>query len=348
LSGNAISSDAGGRAELRPVRAVHDVRPDGIDAAVLSSPEPVVLRGLVAGWPMVAAGLRSPRAVADYVLGHYSGEPVTAALGPAAIRGRVGYNDDLTGFNFDRASVPLGDFLERLLRHIDDPEPPACYVGSTMLDRWFPGFRADNDLALPDLEPVASIWIGNRIRVSAHFDVPTNIACSVAGRRRFTLFPPEQIDNLYVGPWDFTPAGQPISLVDLENPDFGKFPRFREALEAAREVTLEPGDALFLPSMWWHHVAGLDGLNVLVNYWWRTTPGFMGSPLGVLKHALMGLRGLPPDQRRAWRHIFDYYVFDQQEDATAHIPEAAQGILAPMNDTVARKVRADLLNQLNR
>jgi len=61
-----------------------------------------------------------------------------------------------------------------------------------------------------------------------------------------------------------------------------------------------------------------------------------------------GLRGLPPDQRRAWRHIFDYYVFDQQEDATAHIPEAARGILAPMNDTVARMVRADLLNQLNR
>ena len=117
---------------------------------------------------------------------------------------------------------------------------------------------------------------------------------------------------------------------------------------AAFVVTLEPGDALFLPSMWWHHVEGLDGLNMLVNYWWRSTPQFMGSPINVMKHALLGLRDMPPEQRRAWRHIFDYYVFDPSEDAVAHIPAHSRGMLSTMDDKAARRLRADLLNQLNR
>ena len=100
--------------------------------------------------------------------------------------------------------------------------------------------------------------------------------------------------------------------------------------------------------MWWHHVEGLDSLNVLVNYWWRSLPRFMGAPLAVLKHALLELRELPPEQRRAWQHIFEYYVFEPRDEAVAHIPERSRGMLAPMDDTTARRLRADLLNQLNR
>ena len=222
------------------------------------------------------------------------------------------------------------------------------YVGSTLLDRWFPGFRDENDLQLGDRMLLASLWLGNRISVSAHFDVADNIACCIAGRRRFTLFPPDQLENLYIGPWDNTPAGQPISLVDFRNPDFDRYPKFRDALASSITVTLDAGDALCIPSMWWHHVEGLDGLNVLVNYWWRTTPAYMGSPLNVLKHALLGLRGLPAEQRRAWQHIFDIYVFDQSEETNAHIPEQSRGILGEMDKAAARQLRAELLSQLNR
>ena len=66
--------------------------------------------------------------------------------------------------------------------------------------------------------------------------------------RRFTLFAPELVDRLYIGPLDLTPAGQPISLVDLAAPDLARFPRFAEALPQAQVVTLEPGDALFIPA----------------------------------------------------------------------------------------------------
>ena len=145
------------------------------------------------------------------------------------------------------------------------------YVGSTNVDNWLPGFRAENDINLHAQTPLASLWIGNQSRVAAHYDFPTNIACSVAGHRRFTLFPPEQLENLYVGPVDFTPAGQPISTVDFAQPDYAKFPRFKDALRHARVADLEPGDAILVPSMWWHHVEALESVNVLVNYWWRRT-----------------------------------------------------------------------------
>ena len=319
-----------------------------IDSAVLSSTEPVLLKGLVADWPIVRAARQSPQAAAEYIRSFYSGKPVTASFAPPEIEGRIGYNDDFTGFNFEVATVDLDSFFDRLFAHIDDSRPPASYIGSTLVDSWFPGFRRENDLDVGDDRALVSLWIGNQIRVSAHFDFPDNVACCVAGRRRFTLFPPDQLENLYVGPWDRTPAGQAISLVDLRNPDFERFPRFRDALQTAQEFELEPGDALFLPSMWWHNVEGLDGLNMLVNYWWRSTPHYMGTPFNVLKHALLALRGLRPEQREAWRQILDYYVFSPDDEATAHMPERARGILGPMDERMARQLRAELLNLLNR
>ena len=71
------------------------------------------------------------------------------------------------------------------------------------------------------------IWLGNAITTPTHLDEWNNIGCVVAGRRRFTLFPPEQIANLYIGPLDFAPTGAPMSLVSLHEPDFERFPRFR-------------------------------------------------------------------------------------------------------------------------
>ena len=195
---------------------------------------------------------------------------------------------------------------------------------------------------------LASIWIGNKCRISAHFDLPSNIACCAVGRRTFTLFPPDQVANLYPGPIDFAPGGQPISTVDFKKPDYKKFPRFKEALKNALVAELEPGDAVIVPSMWWHHVESFDDLNVLVNYWWRESPKYMGNPSAVLNHALMAMRQLPDDQKQAWKQMLDYYIFENDENSHSHIPEDALGILSPMDESNARKIRTMVLNQLNR
>jgi ribosomal protein L16 Arg81 hydroxylase len=190
--------------------------------------------------------------------------------------------------------------------------------------------------------------MGNRTIASSHYDAPNNIACCAVGRRRFTLFPPEQIFNLYPGPLEPTPGGQAVSLVDMHSPDLGKYPRFREALAAGQSAELEPGDAIFIPSMWWHHVEGLSPFNALVNYWWSSVPAYMPSPMQALYHAMWTLRDRPEREKQAWKNVFEYYVFGPSERASEHLPEAARGVLGPIDDAQARQLRAMLINKLNR
>jgi len=332
----------------KPIREVSGLRPADLGPDILASTEPLLLRGLVADWPVVQAARTSPRAAIAYLRRWYVDATVNAMLGAPEIDGRFFYNEALDGFNFQPMRVRLDAVLGELEKHLATPQPPAIYVGSTTIDGALPGFRDENDVDLGARDPLASIWIGNRTRISAHYDLPDNLACIGAGHRRFTLFPPGQQHNLYVGPIDLTPAGQPISLVDFRNPDFARFPRFAEALEHAQVAEMEPGDAIFVPSMWWHHVEALDGFNVLVNYWWRQSPDWMDTPNNALMHALMTVRDLPPAQRAAWAELFRHYVFEADADTAAHIPPAARGLLAPFDDNASRMVRAQLLKRLNR
>lgn len=316
---------------------------------ILRPNRPLVLRGLLADWPAVQAARASAPAAAAHLKSFARLDaPVVATVGPPEIDGRFFYNADLSGFNFRQEQVPLGVVLDTLLKYRDQPRPPAIYVASTTLDTFLPGFRAANDLELPGYEPLASIWIGNRTRIAAHQDVPDNVACVVAGRRRVTLFPPDQLANLYIGPLDFTPAGQAISLVDFAAPDAAKFPKFAEALRHACVAELGPGDAVLIPSMWWHHMEALEDFNVLVNYWWRQSPDYMDTPMNALMLALMTVRDLPAAQRAVWRDVFDHYVFDAGDTTIGHIPESARRALAPMDEDRARSLRARLLQRLNR
>ena len=324
--------------------------PDALSEAVLTSAAPVVLRGLVAHWPMVAAARDSMQAAVAYLrrLERPEAPPVVATVGPPEIGGRVFYNEDLSGFNFRQEQIRLRTVLDTLLKYASREAPPMIYVASTTLDTWLPGFRDENVLSWRHRDPLASIWIGNRTRIAAHQDVPDNVACVVAGRRRVTLFPPEQLRNLYVGPLDFTPAGQAISLVDVTAPDLQRFPRFAEAMRHAQVAELGPGDAVFIPSMWWHHMEGLDPFNVLVNYWWRDVPGWMDTPMNVLMYALMTLRELPPHERGIWQEVFRHYVFEADADTAGHIPEPARRVLSPLDEERARDLRARLLKRINR
>ncbi len=333
---------------MLPVAELRGVGPDALTARILESTQPLILRGLVDRWPLVRAARTSQQVADAYLRRFYQGANVVAMLGRPEIDGRFFYNEDLSGFNFFPANVRLDGVLEELEDHRNDERPPAIYVGSTAIDTCLPGFRAENDVDLQGRDALASIWIGNRTRIAAHYDLPDNLACVAAGRRRFTLFPPEQVANLYVGPLDFTPAGQAISLVDFRQPDLARFPRFAEAQKHGQVAELEAGDALFIPSTWWHHVEALDRFNVLVNYWWRQSPGYMDTPTNALMHAIMTVRDLPPAQRDAWRALFDHYVFDQNEATAAHIPPAARRVLAPLDADATRALRAQLLKRMNR
>ena len=330
------------------VKVIEGLRPDNIPDQVLRSTEPLLLKGLVNEWPMVEAANKSSRAAIDYVRDFYQDATVGIFFTGPESGGRYFYTDDVRGENYQRAMVKLDAVLDRIEENIGAPRPQYVYMGSTTVDNCLPGFRKSNDVDLHGRRALASIWLGNSTRIAAHFDVPDNLACCAAGRRSFTLFPPEQVENLYPGPLDFSPGGQVISMVDFHNPDFERYPRFRKALQTAQLAELEPGDAVFVPSMWWHHVEGKDDFNVLINYWWRQSPAFMGTPSDVLDHALLSLRDLPGEQRRAWQELFRYYVFDWDGSQAQHLPEDAQGVLGPIDENKARQLRAKLMNKLNR
>lgn len=320
---------------------------------LMEAQRPAILKGLARDWPLVRRGLESPGAAMDYIGSFYSGRPVLCFTGGPEIRGRYSYNEDVSGFNFRSERAPLGECFERIRAHMTDAHAPSFYIGSTDLGLYLPGLRAENDLALdhPMFErntPLVSIWLGNRTVALAHYDMSNNIACCLVGRRRFTLFPPEETPNLYPGPLEPTPGGQVISMVDFEAPDFDRYPRFREALAAGEVAELEPGDVLFYPAMWWHQVEALDGFNAMINYWWNTSPAFMDTPQNTLLHAILSLRDRPEVEKRAWREVFDYYIFGPAERAGAHLPEHARGNLGPMDEVKARRLRAYLLNRLNR
>ncbi len=332
----------------KPVREISGATPGALTDAILTATEPLVLRGLVASWPLVKTSLRSQREGIAYLRRFYRGEVVRALIGPPEIAGRYFYNDDISGFNFDAVNARLDAILDQVLEHLDAPCPPTFYVGSTTVDTCLPGFRDENDLDLGDRDPLVSVWTGNRSRIPAHQDLPDNLACVAAGRRRFTLFPPEQLSNLYIGPLEFTPANQPISLVDFHQPDLVKFPRFAEAMAHAQVAELLPGDAIFIPSMWWHHIEGLDSFNVLINYWWRQSPGYMDAPVNTLMHAILTLRELPPPQRLAWQEVFRHYIFEADGSEAAHIPDPARGVLGPLDLDKARSMRAAIIQKLKR
>jgi hypothetical protein len=325
-----------------------DVTPQIFREEILPGGRPVVMRGIVGEWPAVRAGRESPRALANYLRGFDTGAVADTMVAPPSIGGRFFYNDDLSGLNFERGPARIADSIERLIALLDDPAPPAVYVGAVPVPATLPGFARDNVLPLLDPACVARLWLGNRVTVQTHYDLSYNVACVIAGRRRFTLFPPEQLVNLYTGPLEFTLAGQPISMVRIESPDLDKFPRFPEAWAHAQAAELAPGDALFVPYMWWHHVDSLERFNVLVNYWWDDLPAWSGSPFEALLHGILSVRSLPPEKRAIWRAAFDHLVFQSNGDPVAHLTPRQQGIQGPQSPQLADLMRAHLVRTLSR
>ena len=333
------------------IRVIEGCRPDVLPLdELLAAGQPAVLKGIVRDWGLVRAGLESAQAAMACLRGYYNGKPVQYSYGGPEVAGRPFYNDDFTDLNCEVRRGGLDQLLDEIAVHADDAHPPTYYMASLLIDSCLPGLRAENDLdfAAHGVQAPPSIWIGNRVTASCHYDVPNNIACCTVGRRRFIVFPPEQIANLYPGPLEPTPGGQVVSVLDFANPDFERYPRFREALSAGQSAVLEPGDAIFIPSMWWHHVQGLDAFTVLVNYWWSSMPEYMPTPMHALYHALWAIRDRPEREKQAWREVFEHYVFGPPERAGEHLPAAARNVLGPMDETLARQVRAMLIGKLNR
>ena len=345
LEDHATFSDATMTASLPSMPEVHGVDRARFEAEILPGNAPVVLRGVASGWPAVAKGHASPLALAQYLATKDNGRPVDALMTRPEEGGRLFFDATMTGFNYVHSKLPVSHVLEQILRYAQFERAPAVVVQSAAIVNCMPELKRDHVLPLLDDSVEPRAWIGTATVTPAHFDESHNIAVCVAGRRRFTLLPPEQVANLYVGPLDHAPAGRPISVVDFLKPDFDRFPRFRDALAHAQVAELEPGDAIYMPPLWWHHVESLAQLNMLVNYWWEPPP----SPgLATLIYATAALRALPPAQRHAWRHLFEHYVFNAEPGDADHIPPDRRSVLLDMSPEDHVRLRKFLSERLAR
>jgi hypothetical protein len=305
-------------------------------ASLLAGGRPRVLRGLCRHWPMVNWAQESDTTFAQRLAGFDNGTPVSAlVLAPAAQT--VGYNAAMDGFNYDYFHVTVTQVLNRLADYSLQETPRSVALQSSLIASCLPRLLDTHALPLlgPEIQP--RLWMGNRVTTPAHFDCDHNIAVAVCGRRRFTLFPPEQVSNLYVGPLDFAPTVAAISM-PLLRADDPQHPRLATALAHAQTAVLEPGDAIYIPPVWWHHVESLEQLNALVNYWFRPdrVHGNAGTPgLHALMHCILAYKTMPSAERDAWKALLDHYVFSAA-DLALHIPAERRGVLGmPTPDVVA-------------
>ena len=317
---------------------------------VVPEQQPIVLRNFASAWPMVTTANKSPNEFTHYLSRFYNGKKVTISAAPPSADKRFFYNEDLTGFTFVSAQERLDLFLRRLTDLKNKEQGPALSMQSALTEDILPGLIEDNPSDFfPHVKP--RLWLGNEGVVDTHYDATDNIACVVAGRRRFTLFAPEQTSNLYPGPLEFTPAGVPVSLVNLGQPDLDRYPRFRTALDNAYHVELTPGDALFIPMLWWHHVESLDKVNGLMNYWWNgsfaqdaTSPNFLDS----MKIVILAMRDMTPKQRDAWRCLFDHYLFKQGVDPVSYMPKHHHHILGELSPDYIKVIKAHFIKKLQK
>ncbi|MEO9130783.1 MAG: cupin-like domain-containing protein [Sphingomonas sp.] len=308
---------------------------------------PLVLRDLLAEWPAVRAGRGGPHALAEYLRRFDRGVMVKTKRAPPEALGRFFYNENLTGFNFRKETMSVSAALDILLASAQEAAPGALAIQSIQARRVLPGFELENAMPLLPESAAPRVWIGNAVTVAAHYDPADNIACVAAGRRRFTLFPPEQVGNLYPGPFELTIAGPIVSMVDFDAPDLALYPGFAEAMKAALVADLEPGDAIYIPCMWWHHVRSTEPMNMLANYWWEAPNSAHGPGIDALLHAMVAIKGLPESHRAAWHALFNHYVFQENGAPGSHLPVDRRGVQGHLSAEAAQTLRETLGRSLS-
>lgn len=287
----------------------------------------------------------SDEGLSEYLMSHDRGDPYGTYVGAPAIGGHFFYGADTRSENFHFGPAPLRQVMENLLAQRTAAAAQSIYIQSAELHRHMPGLRDSHRLdILPDsVEP--RIWIGNGTVTRVHYDLNENLICVVAGRRRVMLFPPEQLPNLYPGPFDRTIGGVPVGMVDPENPDLERYPNFALAQEAALVAELEAGDVLYIPYGWWHQVRSLSPINVMINYWWDDAPQAAAQGYDALFHAVLALRDQPSSHKAIWQALFDYHIFG--DAPLAHLTPQERGTLGQMTPERVVQIKKILRQNLS-
>lgn len=150
----------------------------------------------------------------------------------------------------------------------DDYINKSYYLQQTPICEIFP--ELEDELELPewnlesDVIRQTNLWVGGAGCVTPlHYDHAPNFLVQLRGRKQLTMFSPKDSSYLYPSKKE---GGIHLSEIDMEELDIDQHPLFVNA--QPYHLILEPGDVLFIPPGWWHHVRSLD-MCISVNYWWN-------------------------------------------------------------------------------
>ncbi|KAL7525580.1 hypothetical protein ACHAXR_001067 [Thalassiosira sp. AJA248-18] len=179
----------------------------------------------------------------------------------------------------NRMPMRFGDYLDYLkqVQH-EKLEQEVAYLAQNEL---FP--QVSNDIPIPQLCDDENgeynigegklyhtmLWMGPRHTVSPlHFDPLDNILMQVVGWKRVLMFPPDNQSRHYAGAKGNQYNTSAIDIENLNSSTLKQFPNFKALAPTPYECILGPGDGLYIPKKWWHHVRSLE-MSVSANVWWR-------------------------------------------------------------------------------
>jgi len=305
--------------------------------AAISRGEPFILTGLRIG-PCV--GKWSP----EYLRAAAAAKHLAAGVHvcPFKTVDLAGHRKAGTRKNFHFVEMPFGEFIQRCAPEaFADMEPlaPVLEAGERLylrsvatgpeaartpshLEEVFPELAADvclpHGVLYEEGECHSSVLrvASGDTELWTHYDVMHNMLIQVTGTKRVTLWPPSEDANLYT-------EGSSSRVPDIHAPDLARFPRFARTHSSRVTGLLAPGDAVFIPPLWFHHVAMPD-FSVAVNVFWRHHPGALYNPKDIY-----GNKDLP--------------AFDAASAAVSKLGQELKKLPEPFRSFYARRAAAQLL-----
>ncbi|XP_071792326.1 tRNA wybutosine-synthesizing protein 5-like [Asterias amurensis] len=287
------------------VRIFEGVDKDLFTSDIYPQRKPAVLRGL-------DIGECKTKWTEDYLCKCVGSQEVKVHVSPSA-------NMDFVNKNYAYRTLPFDKFLRRAAQSNHDEfffEPDEKYYFRALggdprkepadITKQFPSLAPD--VTIPQFFEADAMFstilrLGSAgVQLWTHYDIMDNLLIQISGHKRVVFFSPQDATHLYL-------TGDKSAVLDIENPDFSRYPAFRHA--RPMECHLQPGDVLFIPALWFHNVRSLD-FSVAVNVFFRhleancydtkdpygnKDPQAAARALQILNRALKCLEELPDNYR---------------------------------------------------
>jgi cupin-like protein len=222
----------------------------------LSGNEPVLIMDGLSDWPAISRW--SPKTLGDLA-------PDALVDLMVTMNGSFRFNPDYSPVDPSNQLFVRNQPFKRAVQEIVSKEPSTTkyYITQASIPRRIPALLSDIKCWWPVETSALNLWFGSSgVITTLHFDKSPNLFAQIHGTKRFTLFHPDQSKYLYPYPGDSDAPH--LSFVDVEKPDFTKYPDYSMAVPESFDI--QPGQMMFLPPLWWHHVESVT-MSISVNQW---------------------------------------------------------------------------------